>query len=81
MKAKDLAITGVVGIVVAIFTLLLCSIVLSPVKYSKKIEKVDKITNVFTYPDEKYFNAKSINPTQNIVVNPNKNDQPFGPTN
>lgn len=79
MKAKDFAITGVAGISVAIFTLLLCNLLITPTKYSQNIEKVEKITNVFAYPDEKYFNKDSINPTQNIVVNPNNNDQPFGP--
>lgn len=77
MKTQDFAIVGGVAIVAVVLSVLLCSLFLAPPKYVKNIEKVDTISAEFITPSTTYFNAQSINPTQNITVSPGANEQPF----
>jgi hypothetical protein len=79
MKAKDIGVLAVVGIVSAVFSYFLSSLLISSSEDRKAtVEVVAPISAEFTRPDTKYFNASSVNPTQNIVVEPITNPNPFG---
>jgi hypothetical protein len=77
MKAQDFAVVGIAGFLAVVLSILLSTMFLSPQKYAKQIEKVDSVSQEFKAPSSNYFNVESINPTQNITVNPNTNDQLF----
>ena len=44
---------------------------------SASVEVVEPISADFSEPDKRYFNGKSNNPTQLIVIGDDKNQQPF----
>ena len=71
MKQKDIALFLVVGIVSAIFSVVLSNFVISPAGKNKlEVEKIDPISSQFTTPaaDDKYFNKEAINPTKIIKI-------------
>lgn len=78
MKKKDLPLILVIGFF-SFVVALLSSNFLFNTSSNKKLESatVAPITKEFVDPDKKYFNEQSINPTQTIKINENKNDQPF----
>jgi len=85
MKQKDIALFGVVAIVSAVFSVLLSGILIAPPKDKKqKAEVVSVISKEFPTPaaNDKFFNKNSINPTKQIQIgeNPN-NDKPFNGAN
>ena len=85
MKQKDIALFGVVAIVSAVFSILLSSILITPPKdKNQKAEVITVISKDFPTPgpNDKFFNKNSINPTKQIQIgdNPN-NDKPFNGAN
>jgi hypothetical protein len=79
MKAKDIGVLVVVGVVSALFSYFLSSLLISSSDDRKAtVEVVAPISSDFTRPDSKYFNASSVNPTQDIVIEPVTNPNPFG---
>lgn len=78
MKKKDIA-----GLILAIGLSGIASYFVSqqlfadPKDLKTVVEVVEPITDDFTEPDKRYFNSKSINPTQEIVIGDDKNQQPF----
>lgn len=78
MKNKDLAM-----IIMVIFISGLLSFFVSHLIFAKpqdkiqKAEIVEKIDTNFNQPNNKYFNSNSINPTYQIQINNNNNNQPF----
>ena len=85
MKQKDIALFGVVAIISAVFSVLLSGILITPPKDKKqKAEVVSVISKDFPTPaaNDKFFNKNSINPTKQIQIgeNPN-NDKPFNGAN
>ncbi len=85
MKQKDIALFGVVAIISAVFSVLLSGVLITPPKNKKqKAEVVSVISKDFPTPaaNDKFFNKNSINPTKQIQIgdNPN-NDKPFNGAN
>lgn len=81
MKQKDIAliivvvaVSGVVSFFVAQF------LFLKPEDRQVKAEYVQPITDTFTQPDKKYFNANSIDPTQPIQIGDGNNTAPYNAT-
>lgn len=78
MKQKDIAALIVVAVVSAILSLGISHFVpMGSVKRGVSVEKVQAISTDFQLPDTKYFNSKSIDPTQIIRINENDNSKPF----
>jgi hypothetical protein len=78
MKQKDIVLIIVVAAVSGIISLVVGHLVFAaPKDRQQKVEVVDAITTDFAAPDSKYFNSKSINPTQLISIGENANTTPF----
>ena len=77
MKQKDLALIGVVVMVSAIIALVVSRVVFSTSAHKQTAEVVDVITTEFPAPPSKYFNANSVNPTQQIQIGNGSNPTPF----
>lgn len=76
MKQKDIALILIIVFVSGIFSYVVASNFISPVKKDQTAAKVEPITSDFTQPSEKYFNEQSINPTQLIQIETNANPSP-----
>ena len=84
MKQKDLALFAVIGIVSAVFSVILSSVLITPPKdKNQKVEVVAPFSNQFKTPasNDKFFNKNSINPTKQIQIGENPNDKPFNGAN
>jgi hypothetical protein len=77
MKQKDIAMIVVVAIVSAVVALVLSNILFGPSRSQQKAEVVDPITAAFPAPDQRYFNANSVDPTQTITIGNQSNQTPF----
>lgn len=78
MKSKDISLIVVIGIVSAVFALILSNLVFtSDNNRQEQVEIVEKISPDFNDPDKRYFNSESINPTQNITIGNGENETPF----
>jgi hypothetical protein len=78
MKQKDIALILVVGFVGVVMAVVVSNYMFSG-KNSKNLtaDKVIAITPEFQEPDKKYFNDKSVDPTQIIRIGENANQKPF----
>ncbi|HSX44035.1 MAG TPA: hypothetical protein VLE69_01940 [Candidatus Saccharimonadales bacterium] len=78
MKQKDLPLIAVAVVFGAVISLVLSNILISsPKNRNTKVEIVNPITSDFKEPDQRYFNAQSIDPTQLIQIGDSNNQQPF----
>jgi hypothetical protein len=78
MKQKDVALILVMMFISAIASLVISQWVFASPKNSKQTaEVVDTITPDFSQPPTKYFNAESVNPTQEIQIGETNNPNPF----
>lgn len=78
MKQKDLILIIVMVFVGAVAALVASRLFFSsPQNRSQKAEVVDAITAEFSQPPTKYFNGKSVNPTQQIEIGGTTNPNPF----
>jgi len=78
MKQKDIALILVIVFVSGFFSFFVSRYLLVPSDVrTAQVEVVEPITAEFAEPDKKYFNAKSINPTQTIEIGGNGNEAPF----
>lgn len=78
MKQKDFALIAVVIVISVVFSLVLSNAVIgSPKKNQLKAADVDALSASFPLPDEKYFNDKSLDPTQTIQIGNANNPDPF----
>jgi ABC-type maltose transport system permease subunit len=78
MKQKDIALIIIVIFISGIISYFLSSTFITTPKSRKtEVEVVEPISSQFTKPDERYFNANSINPTQQIQIGNQDNQQPF----
>lgn len=78
MKQKDITLILVVAFVSAVIGIFISNAVISgPKKRNEKVETVETVTADFPEPDKKYFNEKSIDPTQLIRIGENSNPAPF----
>ncbi len=78
MKQKDITLIVVIAAVSAIFSFLISGhIFVTPANRQQKVEAVDKITDSFQTPSNKYFNSNSVNPTPDSTVGAGDNGNPF----
>jgi flagellar basal body-associated protein FliL len=78
VKQKDLTLIIVVVFVSAVVALVVSRwIFASPQNRQQTAEKVDVIGPEFIAPSRKYFNAQSVNPTQQIEIGGSTNPNPF----
>ena len=78
MKQKDIITIIVAAVVSTIIASILAKILFaSPKNRQQKVEVVPSISSNFPTPDSKYFNYKSIDPTQNIQIGTSTNSAPF----
>lgn len=77
MKQQDIAIIIIIVFISGVFSFFVSNKFISPPKHDLTAPKVEAITAEFKDPDKRFFNEKSINPTQLIRVNENKNQNPI----
>lgn len=78
MKQKDIAlIIAVAGVSTIIAFVLANTLFGGSGNRQTKINVVDSISSSFPTADTRYFNAKTINPTQNVQIGTNNNPKPF----
>lgn len=78
MKQKDVALIIIVVFISGILSYFLSStFITTPENRKTEVEVVEPISSEFKRPDERYFNANSINPTQQIQIGNQDNQQPF----
>lgn len=78
MKLKDKGLIFAAIIFAGIFSLVLSNVFLNPAsKRQATVEVVAPITAEFNRPDSRFFNAESVNPTQQIRIGDSENQSPF----
>jgi hypothetical protein len=77
MKQQDIAIIIVIVFVSGVLSFFVSNKFISPPKHDLTAAKVDPITPEFNEPSNRYFNDKSVNPTQLIRIDSNQNPSPF----
>lgn len=78
MKQKDIILITAVALLSFMFSLLLANVLIgTPANRSQKVEVVEQIVADFPTPDQKYFNADSVDPTQLIRIGDSTNPSPF----
>ncbi len=78
MKQKDILTVVVIVIISATFSFVISNLLINtPKNQQQKVEVVEPIGAEFVRPDSKYFNDKSINPTQKIQIGDSTNTKPF----
>jgi flagellar basal body-associated protein FliL len=78
MKQKDLALIMIMVFISIVVALVVSRWVFSsPQNREQTAEVVDVISPDFSLPSSKYFNAESINPTQQIEIGDTNNPNPF----
>ena len=81
MKQKDFALIAVIIIVSAVISLLAAkAIFVPPANRQQTVEVVKPITADFPKPDNRYFNETAFDPTKQITVEENANNEPFSAT-
>ena len=79
MKSKDLSTIAIIVVVSAVLSFVISSkIFTSPKQTHQKVEVVNPISTDFPTPDNKYFNAQSIDPTVKITIGTSNSSNPFG---
>ena len=82
MKQKDMVLIIAVIFVAGVFGVLISKVLISsPNNRKEKVEIVDVITSEFITPSDKYFNPKSVDPTQLIQIGDSSNTKPFNGAN
>lgn len=78
MKQKDYMLILVAVFFGGIVSFFVSTLIFSsPKSRQTEVEVVEKISPEFNYPDKKYFNDQSINPTKLIQIGDNNNPNPF----
>jgi hypothetical protein len=79
MKQKDISVIVIIAFISAVISFVVSSrVFVTPANRQQKVPVVDSISNTFTKPSSKYFNDKSIDPTQQVRISNNTNQNPFG---
>lgn len=79
MKQKDIALVLIVSFISAVIAFFLSNWLFGGDQSREQTaETMDVITSEFRQPPEKYFNAKSVNPTKLIEIGGGSNPNPFG---
>lgn len=78
MKQKDIALIIVIAVVAAVVSFVASGIIfVTPSNRQQKVEVAPVITSNFPTLSTKYFNSKSIDPTQTIQIGTSTNPTPF----
>jgi hypothetical protein len=77
MKQKDIAIIVVVVGVSGLLAIIASKVLIRPTDKKQQVEVVQAITPDFPTPDQRFFNANSIDPTLPIQIGNNANADPF----
>lgn len=78
MKQNDIALIIVIAFVSGVVSFVVSDkLFVTPANRQQKVEVVDAINPQFQTPSSKYFNSKSIDPTQNAQVSTGNNQNPF----
>ena len=77
MKKNDLAILMVAIVFSAIVSVLVSKFIFPSTTMQQQVDVVPSISSTFPKMDSSYFNSKSIDPTQFIVIGNNSNPNPF----
>jgi hypothetical protein len=81
MKQKDIALIVVVVAISGLISFFVAQyFFLKPQSKQLKAEFVQPITTDFSRPDSRYFNDKSVNPTQQIQIGDGTNAAPYNGT-
>lgn len=79
MQRKELMLLAAFAVFSAIFSYFISGLLLSTSDDRRaNVEVVEIINSDFPLLPSEYFNDQSINPTQDIVIEPGNNDRPFG---
>lgn len=78
MKQKDIALIVVIVFFSGVISLLVSNAFFgSPAEREQKVEVVQPITAQFSKPDKRYFNKDAFDPTRQITIGQNANNDPF----
>lgn len=78
MKQKDLALIIVLAVISAIISYFVSAQFISkPTDLKAEVKTVEPISDVMPDADERYFNDKSLDPTEVIKIGGQENQQPF----
>lgn len=78
MKQKDVALIIVIAVFSGLISFFVTRVLFAnPTDLKTEVEVVDPISAQFNETDKRYFNSKSINPTQPIKIGDENNTQPF----
>lgn len=77
MKQKDIALILIIVLLVACLGFVSRYLLVPSDERTAQVEVVEAITADFTEPDKRYFNEKSIYPTETIEIGGNGNNSPF----
>jgi hypothetical protein len=77
VKQQDIAIIIIIVFVSGVMSFFISNKFISPPAHDLTAPKVQPITADFAGLDKRFFNEKSINPTQIIRVEVNKNQNPI----
>jgi len=77
MKKNDLAILISAIILSAVISILISKFVFPNTTRQQQVDIVPSISSTFPKLDPSYFNSKSIDPTQFIVIGNSANSAPF----
>lgn len=78
MKQKDILTIAVVAIVSGVASFFISNAFFSTSEdRSQEVEVIDAISSEFPTPNSRYFNAESVNPTQQVEIGTDSSDNPF----
>jgi hypothetical protein len=78
VKQKDILTIVVIVIVSVVFSVVVSNFVIkTPKNRQQSVEVVEPIGQEFVRPNNKFFNDKSINPTQKIQIGDSTNKNPI----
>jgi hypothetical protein len=77
MKQKDIIVIIVVVAVSGMLAVVASKLIIRTGDKQQQVEVVQAISADFPEPDKRFFNNKSLDPTQAIKIGDNTNDDPF----
>jgi hypothetical protein len=78
MKQQDIALIIVIAAISGVISFFASGALFASNEMQEQtVSKIDPITAELAMPSQKYFNDKSVNPTQLVQVGDNNNDNPF----
>jgi len=77
MKQKDIVILAAVVVASIVLSILASNAIFKPSTRSEKVEVVEPISADFPTPDPRFFNKRSVDPTQQIQIGGTTNNDPF----